>query len=100
MKNILILLLTFIFYTSCFSQNKFINNIENGYEIKGEIKGLKDSSVILAYYFGGKQFATDTAEVINEKFSFKGDEKLKGGMYLVVLGNQQYFDIIISEQYF
>ena len=35
----------------------------------------------------------------NGKFTFSG-EKISGGMYLVVLPNQQYFDIVISEQYF
>ena len=55
---------------------------------------------MLAYYFGGKQYATDTADVINGKFTFKGNKELKGGMYLVVLSNNQYFDLIISEQYF
>ena len=28
------------------------------------------------------------------------EKKLPGGMYLVVLPNQQYFDIVISEQHF
>jgi thiol-disulfide isomerase/thioredoxin len=55
---------------------------------------------MLAYYFGGKQYATDTAAVTNGKFSFRGEKELKGGMYLVVLGNEQYFDIIVSEQNF
>ena len=38
--------------------------------------------------------------MINGKFTFKGNKELKGGMYLVVLSNNQYFDLIISEQYF
>ena len=73
---------------------------KEGHTINGEIIGLQDSTVMLAYYFGGKQYATDTAEVLNGKFSFKGKKKLQGGMYLVVLSNQQYFDIIVSEQHF
>ena len=55
---------------------------------------------MLAYYFGGKQYATDTSKVVGGKFSFKGERELQGGMYLVVLANQQYFDIIVSEQHF
>ena len=54
----------------------------------------------MAYYFGGKQYAKDTALSKNGKFIFKGDEKLDGGMYLVVLPDQKWFDIIISEQNF
>ena len=55
---------------------------------------------MLAYYFGGKQYATDTALVNNGKFIFEGDKILDGGMYLIVLNDQQYFDIIVSEQHF
>ena len=100
-KRLLLFTLIYITLTS-YSQNIFTNNKKQnkGYEITGEIIGLQDSSVMLAYYFGGKQYATDTAEVINGKFTFKGKKKLEGGMYLVVLKNQSYFDIIISEQEF
>ena len=84
---------------SKFGQKKTINQLI-GYNINGEIEGLQDTSVMLAYYFGGKQYATDTSEVIDGKFSFKGEKELQGGMYLVVLANQQYFDMIVSEQHF
>ncbi len=70
------------------------------YKISGEVIGLKDSTVMLAYYFGGKQYATDTANVINGKFTFTGKKELKGGMYLVVLSENKYFDLIVSEQSF
>ena len=76
------------------------NTTKNNYKISGEIIGLQDSSVMLAYYFGGKQYATDTAIVTNGRFTFEGNKTLKGGMYLVVLSENQYFDIIISEQHF
>ena len=85
---------------SKYSFKKSSNLNANGYNISGEIEGLKDTSIMLAYYFGGKQYAIDTAEVIKGNFSFKGKKQLEGGMYLVVLANQQYFDIIVSEQYF
>ena len=70
------------------------------YKIEGEVTGLKDTEVILAYYFGGKQYAKDTAISNNGKFTFFGSEELEGGMYLVVLPDQKWFDIIISEQKF
>ena len=66
----------------------------------GEVVGLQDSTVMLAYYFGGKQYATDTAKVVKGKFTFKGKKELKGGVYLIVLSDQQYFDIIISDTHF
>ena len=97
---ILCLTITSLSYSqSKFGQKKTIEEVI-GYSISGEIEGLQDTSVMLAYYFGGKQYATDTTEVIDGKFSFKGKKELQGGMYLVVLANQQYFDIIVSEQHF
>ena len=100
-KYIFTLLSVFILSNSYSQQiNLLKSNENNTYEIKGEIIGLQDTSVMLAYYFGGKQYATDTAFSENGKFIFKGDETLDGGMYLIVLPNQQYFDLVISEQQF
>ena len=62
-----------------YSQNlNFNTKVNNGYKITGEVKNLMDTSVILAYYFGGKQYASDTAFSKNGKFIFQGNEKLKG----------------------
>ena len=47
--------------------------------------GLENTDVILAYYFGGKQYAKDTAESKNGKFIFTGNEKLDGGSFKQVL---------------
>ena len=99
MKRITTIILINTLALFSFSQNVFNQNQEK-YKITGEITGLKDSTVILAYYFGGKQYATDTANVINGKFTFKGNKELKGGMYLIVLSESKYFDIIVSEQNF
>ena len=105
MKKITLLFILCLTITSqSYSQSKFgekktIADLR-GYNISGEIEGLQDTSVMLAYYFGGKQYATDTTKVVGGKFSFIGEKELQGGMYLVVLSNQQYFDIIVSEQHF
>jgi len=106
MKKKTILLAFTCFTLLSFSQNLFNKkNNQSGkqkdsYKISGEIIGLEDSTVILAYYFGGKQYATDTADVVNGKFTFQGDKELKGGMYFVMLSESKYFDIIISEKNF
>ena len=104
LKTFIILINLALITSGVFGQNKFSlkkQTQENlGYKIEGEIKGLVDSTVMLAYYFGGKQYATDTALVNNGKFIFEGDKILDGGMYLIVLNDQQYFDIIVSEQHF
>ena len=102
MKTILLLIsiLSYTFNTDAQTIAELLQKKNLGYKITGTITGLQDSTVMLAYYFGGKQYATDTANVVNGKFSFEGDKKLKGGMYLVVLSESRYFDIIISEQNF
>ena len=92
MRKILILIFFNLFL--------FSNLFSQAYKIEGEVVGLENTDVILAYYFGGKQYAKDTAESKNGKFIFTGNEKLDGGMYLIVLPEQKWFDIIISEQNF
>ena len=92
MKKFLFILSIIISYSSIAQSSK--------YKIEGEVVGLEDTEVILAYYFGGKQYAKDTAVSKNGKFIFSGDKELDGGMYLVVLPDQKWFDIIVSEQKF
>ena len=100
MNKFLILFISISLNINAQTLSEILKMNKEGYKIEGEIIGLQDTSVMLAYYFGGKQYATDTAKVVNGKFIFKGNEKLKGGMYLVVLSDQRYFDLIISEQNF
>ena len=91
MKKFLLIVCLSVFFTSSFSQ---------GYKIKGEIKNMQDTTAILAYYFGGKQYATDTTDVVKGKLTFSGNKELEGGIYLVVLPGGKYFELIISEQKF
>jgi len=90
MRFILLCLITVISFTS----------FSKGYKINGEVKGLVDTTVLLAYYFGGNQYAKDTAYSTNGKFVFEGEKGLPEGMYLIVLPNQKYFDVILTEQNF
>jgi len=102
MKKIFLLIAVVTFSLTSNSQTlaELLQQKKEGHKITGTVSGLKDSTVMLAYYFGGKQYATDTANVVNGKFIFEGDKTLKGGMYLVVLSESRYFDIIVSEQHF
>ena len=106
MKKILFLLALSVSTNAIFSQSMFSKTTKpdskskEGYNITGNVVGLKDSTVMLAYYFGGKQYAVDTAVVKNGSFTFKGNENLQGGIYLIVMSDNKYFDLIVSEQYF
>ena len=74
---------------------------KKAYAIKVKLKGLKDTTCFLAYHMGDKQYLADTAKVDkNGNMEFEGKEKLQGGIYMVVLPNRKYFEIIVSEQFF
>ena len=62
------------------------------YDIAIKMDGLSSSDeLLLANHFGDKQYLKDTSEYINGTFYFKGDKKLKTGVYLVVLPKKNYF---------
>ncbi|OFY67179.1 MAG: hypothetical protein A3H98_12065 [Bacteroidetes bacterium RIFCSPLOWO2_02_FULL_36_8] len=68
-----------------------------GYEIKVKIRGLKDTICLLANYYGDKQYLRDTAKVDKEGLMvFEGDKKLPGGIYLVVLPDKRFFELIMD----
>ncbi len=69
------------------------------YLIKATIHGLKDTICFLGNYYGDKQYIKDTAKVDSKgNCEFKGDEKLPGGIYLVVVPSKRYFELIIDNE--
>ncbi len=80
----------------------FISNsilLAGSYEIKLTIKGIKNQNIQLAYYFGDKQYIRDSSKADeNGKLTFKGDENLPGGVYLAVLPNRKYFEMIVDKE--
>ena len=53
----------YLFYTLLFLV-VIINNSfsQDAYRFEGQVIGLQDSTCMLAYYYGDKQFAKDTAK--------------------------------------
>lgn len=93
MKKNFLLLVFFTLTLSLFAQT--------GHKIEGTIKGISDTSCILAYYFGDKQYAKDTAVIdSNGSFKFEGEKALKGGIYMIVFPEGKYAEFIVSEQHF
>lgn len=74
------------------------NSYSQAYKIDIKIDGIKDTSVYLAYHFGNKKYIKDTL-LLDSKGSgtFKGDEKLPGGIYLVVMPGMNYFEILVTD---
>ena len=90
------LFLLLITSISAFSQNK------EGFSIYGKVRGIKDTTVFLAHYFGyNQQVIKDTAKVDAQgNFHFEGNKTLPEGLYLVSLPKSKYMDIIIGNQEF
>ena len=70
----------------------------DAYHINVRITTLKDSTIYLAYHFGDKQYMKDTIKLnSNGEGVFKGKEKLDQGIFLVVMPNKTYFEILIGD---
>lgn len=71
--------------------------------IKITVKGLENSSMILANYFGDKQYVKDTLQFDSKgTVTIKADTLFAGGVYLAVfpaMGNR-YFEFIMNEPSF
>ncbi len=93
MKHFLIvLILSIAVPTVIFSQ-------KTGYQIKVKIDGFQQKEAYLGYYFGDKQYLKDTAFVeADGRFYFEGNEKLTGGMYLLVLPpDNQFVQLLLDD---
>ena len=82
--------------------NIVIAQSKESFSIKGKIKGLKDTTVFLAHYFGyNQQVIKDTAKVDSQgNFHFEGNKNLPEGLYLVSLPKGKYVDLIIGNSEF
>lgn len=90
-----ILLKLFLLFLPLFS-------FSQGYMIKGKIKGLtKVDTCFLVYYYGDNNYIKDTVLVDSKTkntFTFKGKEKLTPGIFIVLLQDKRWFDIIIDNE--
>lgn len=93
MKKFLLICLALFFSSS------LLWSIESeGYRIEVTIENLSDTTCFLGYHLGNRQFLQDTAEVdANGFFVFEGKERLPGGMYLVILPENKYFELIVDQ---
>lgn len=74
-------------------------NAQSGYEINIKIDNYDQKECYLGYFFGDKQYLKDTAQVDEEGyFTFKGEEDLDAGVYLIVLPpDNQFFQLLVNE---
>ena len=72
---------------------------KTGYQIDFNIEGCQAGKVVLAYYYGDKQYIKDSTRVDDKgRFVFKGEKALDQGIYIVVMPpDNKYFEVIIDE---
>ena len=79
----------------------FFNGLgaQSGYELTFDIEGYEQDTLMLAYYYGDKQYLKDTA-VVNDQgtFVFSDQEPLEGGTYLVVMKPENdFFQVLVND---
>ena len=69
------------------------------YEIEVKFKSYKNNQVYLGFHYGHNKYVRDTAEV-NQKgvVVFSGDKEIPGGIYLIIVPNKNYFELIVNEE--
>ena len=69
-----------------------------GFRITGRIKGLKDTTCVLAHYFGSTQYVTkDTARVDGAgNMVFEGKKTLPEGLFIVVTPKNRYIEFLMT----
>jgi peroxiredoxin len=85
-----------LFFALCFGSGLLA--AEKGYKITLKLTGSADTSVLLAHYYGSKQYLDDTAYRNKQGlYVFEGPEKLKDGMYIIAGTNKnKYFDFFLT----
>ncbi len=68
------------------------------HKIEIHLKGMTDSTLLIAYHYGEQKFIYDTlTSDNNEYFELIGEDTIPGGVYLVVLPDMKYFEFLISD---
>jgi len=78
----------------------FAQSTDKPFRISGQVKGLRDSSMVLAHWYrsGSQYIPKDTAKMDGEgRFVFEGKKALPQGLYLVLTPKQRYMEIIVDD---
>jgi thiol-disulfide isomerase/thioredoxin len=96
MRKIASLFIAFFIVTAAWTQN--------GYHIKGTVKGIRPEAFTLVHYFGASQYITkDTAMAdASGALVFSGEKPLPQGLYMLLLPNKRrLMELVIgNEQHF
>ncbi len=88
-------------FLSLFSSLILLNSIGlngQGYQIEVDIKGLSGDTLILGEYFTSRMIPQDTLILQkNGTGVFKNETAFQGGLYLLYLSPDKYFDFLIGD---
>ncbi|MGQ1787204.1 redoxin domain-containing protein [Saccharicrinis sp. GN24d3] len=85
----------FTFIILCFT----VNSMAQGYKIDVSVKGWQDTTLILGHYFNKKMLVNDTIYIDSKgSGTFSGKDRLPGGVYIIYMPDQKYFDIIVDDE--
>lgn len=69
------------------------------YRVELQMEGLRDSSVVLGYYYGDGKYIRDSAKLDGKgRAVFQSDSVLDPGMYLILFPNGQYMDFMVGNE--
>jgi len=87
-----------IIFILCLAASQF-GFSQAGYKLDFQIKGLKDTTIYLGYYYGESTYIKDTARVNNiGAFTFEGKQALSQGVYFLVLNKTKpYADFVVGQ---
>jgi peroxiredoxin len=82
----------------CFLFCLRLSAYSEGYQIKFRVKGLHDTTCMIANYYGNGTYVKDTVKVDGMgRFTFKAKDDLPKGIYLVVITDKNYFEFIVNK---
>ncbi len=71
---------------------------QDGYEIKVQIDGFENDTLLLGYQYADKQYIKDTVLRDGDEFVFSGEERLDCGMYLIIMPpDNKYFQMLLND---
>ena len=99
MKNLLLTVLLGFAYLPVANAQSTPAKPDSGFKIMGHINGLKDTTCVLAHYFGATQYIPkDTARVDGAgNLVFEGRKTLPEGLFIVVTPKHGYIELLITD---
>jgi len=93
LKNIFL----FLMFLGSLGTSMQLNAMNDGYLIRFQVKGMKDTICLIATYYGSGTYVKDTLKVdADGRFTFKTKADFPKGIYLAVINDKSYFEFIVN----